>query len=139
MKKHLKYWPLVLTISCGLTFGFHYLLRPVWFEKRGEHTSLTTIEMVFTIAILPFILVLLNYKLTKRFDTRHFFIITALIICSCIIISSRLHFLNWADSIGSRTNPDADTLEVMGFERGVGLLVSTIGIILSFIRLYSKK
>jgi hypothetical protein len=139
LKKHLTYWTLVLILNYGLTFGIHYLLRPLWFDKTDEHTGLTTIETLFTIAIFPFALVTINYLLTKRFDKKHFFLINAIIICSCIIISSRLHFLNWADSVGSRTHPDGETLEVVAFERTVGLLVTAIGIIIAFVRLYRKK
>lgn len=139
LKKHLTYWALVLIVSYGLTFGIHYLLRPLWFDKSDEHTGLTTIEMLFSIAILPFVLVTINYLLTKRFDTKHFFIINSIIICSCIIISTRLHFLNWADSIGSRTNPDGETLEVLALERTVGLFATLIGIIIAFVRLYRKR
>ena len=62
-----------------------------------------------------------------------------MIICSCIILSSRLHFLNWADSVGSRDKPDLETLEVIGFERDLGLVVTSIGLIIIFVRLYKKR
>jgi len=137
--KHLKYWTLILLISFGLTIGFHYLLRPYWFDKADEHTNLTTLESIFTIALLPILLVTINYLLAKKFDTRKLFVINAIIICSCIILSSRLHFLNWADSIGSRDKPDLETLEVIGFERDLGLIVTTVGLIIIFFRVYKKR
>jgi hypothetical protein len=83
-------------------------------------------------------LVIANYWLAKKFDTKGVFIINSLIILSCIFISERLHFLNWADSVGSRTHPDNETLEVGAFERDMGVLVTIIGLIIVFIRLYRK-
>jgi hypothetical protein len=139
MAKHLKYWSLVLLCTYGVTFAIHYLLRPIWFDGANEHTSLTMIEMLFSIAVLPVFLVLTNFRLAKKYGTRHFFIINAAIIYSCILLSVRLHFLNWADSIGSRDKPDTDTRMVVEFEKMVGLLVTTIGLIIAFIRLYRKR
>lgn len=115
------------------------MVRPYWFNKTDEHTGLTSFETLFTIALLPIFLVTINYLLAKRFDTRRLFIINAIIICSCIFISSRLHFLNWADSVGSRDHPDSDTTEVIGFERDMGLIVTTIGLVIIFVKLYKKK
>jgi len=139
LTKPLKYWALILLFSYGLTVAIHYLLRPLWFDGTDEHTSLTTFEMLFTIVILPVFLVTINYRLAKRYDTRHFFTINAVIICSCVFLSSKLHFLNWADSIGSRDKPDSETLEVVAFEQSIGLRVSVIGLILAFVRLYTKR
>jgi hypothetical protein len=139
LKKNIIYWTLILFFSYGLTIGVHYLVRPYWFNKTDEHTGLTSFETLFTIALLPIFLVTINYLLAKRFDTRRLFIINAIIICSCIFISSRLHFLNWADSVGSRDHPDSDTTEVIGFERDMGLIVTTIGLVIIFVKLYKKK
>jgi hypothetical protein len=93
-------------------------------------------EMLYTMVILPIALVKINYSLAKRFDKKHFFTINAVIICSCIILSSKIHFLNWADSDGSRDHPDSETLMVMTFERMVGLIVTAIGLLIAFIKLY---
>jgi membrane protease YdiL (CAAX protease family) len=95
--------------------------------------------LFFTVAVLPVALVTTNYWLAKKYDTAKFFILNAIIICSCIVISARLHFLNWADSIGSRTHPDGETLEVIAFERSVGLIVTIIGLIIVFVRIYQKQ
>jgi hypothetical protein len=137
--KYIKYSTLVLLFNYGLTIGVHYLLRPLWFDGSEDHTNLTTCELFFTVAILPFSLITANYWLAKRFDTLKLLIVNAVTIYTCIFISSRLHFLNWADSIGSRTHPDGETLAVIAFETDVGLLTTTIGLILVFVRLYRKK
>jgi hypothetical protein len=139
LKNHFKYWTFVLLFSYGLTIGIHYLLRPLWFDKSDEHTSLTTFEMFFTIALLPVALVTTIYWVTKKLDKKNWFFLSSIIICSCIYLSARLHFINWADSIGSRTHPDNETLMVMAFEWQVGLIVTLIGLTICFVRLYRKK
>jgi len=53
------------------------------------------------------------------------FTIHAFIICSCIIISAKLGFLNWADSTGSREKPDNKTLKVVAFEEQAGIIGSS--------------
>jgi len=128
-----------LLVSFGLTVGVHYLCRPFWFNTSADDTNLTIFEMFFTIAILPFSLVAFNYWLTKKFDIARLFIINAVIICSCIIISARLHFLNWADSVGSRTHPDNETLIVVAFERDLGLVIAVIGLIVAFVKLHRRR
>ena len=47
--------------------------------------------------------------------------------------------MNLADSIGSRTHPDGETLEMIAFERSLGLIVTIIGLIIVFIRMYQKQ
>lgn len=139
LKNHFKYWTFVLLFCYGLTIVAHYLLRPFWFDKNKEHTSFTTFEMFFTIIILPLALVTTIYWLTKKLDKRDWFFLPSIIICSCIYISARLHFINWADSIGSRTHPDNETLMVIKFEWQVGLIVTLIELTICFMRLYKKK
>lgn len=138
LTNHWKYWILVLLFNYGLTIGIHYLLRPLWFDGTDEHTGLTSFELLFTVVVLPVALVTINYWLAKKNNATKFFILNALMICSCIVISARLHFLNWADSIGSRTHPDSGTLEVIAFERSLGLVVTVIGLIIVLIRIYQK-
>lgn len=139
MKKHFIYWILVVTTNYALVFGEHYLVRPFWFSKSEYKTDVTSVETLFTILILPMALVVIDYFLTKKYKMKYFFIITSLIVLSCIIISEKLHFFNWADSIGSRTNPDSETLEVGAFERSVGIIVASIGLIIAFVKLFFHK
>ncbi|WP_423149773.1 hypothetical protein [Rubrolithibacter danxiaensis] len=139
LKNHFKYWTFVLLLTYGLTITIQYLLRPLWFIKSDEHTGLAMFQTMFTILLLPIILVTIVYWLTKKFDKRNWFFLSAIIICSCIYISARLGFLNWADSIGSREHPDNETLMVVAFEWQVGLIVTLIGLTICFVRLYRNK
>ena len=139
LTKHFKYWTLVLLLCYGLTFGIEYLVRPLWFVKSEEHTGLAEFQMFFTIILLPILLVTTVYWLTKKFDKQKWFFLSAIIICSCIYISAQLGFINWADSVGSRTNPDSATLMVVAFEWQVGLIITLIGLTICFVRIYRKK
>lgn len=139
MKKHLKYWTLIILLSYGPTFGIHYLIRPFWFDETDDHSGLSISEMLITILFLPLYLVVFNYIAAKKYETKAFFFFNAAIIVSCIYISSRLHFLNWADSVGSRENPDFETKEVIALEQMLGLIIAVIGLTIAFFQLYTKK
>jgi len=139
MKRSLIYWTIILLCNYGVTMAVHYSLRQIWFAGPNDNTSLTTIETLFTIAVLPTFLVIANYWLGKKYDLIKYFLLNAAMICSCIFLSSRLHFFNWADSVGSRIHPDQDTLDVMALETFFGLVVTTIGLIIVFVRVFYNK
>ena len=123
----------------GFTVAVEYLLRQFWKIKRTEYTDLALFQMFFTIILLPLFLVIFSYIITKKFEKRKWFFLTGIIICSCIYLSAQIGFFNWADHVGSRENPDTETLMVVNFEWQVGLIVTLIGLIISYIRLYIKK
>jgi hypothetical protein len=139
LKNHFKYWTFVLVFCYGLTVGVQYLLRPLWFIKSEEHTGLAMFETVLTIFILPVALVTTVYWVTKKFDKKNWFLLSGVIICSCIYISAQLDFLNWADSIGSRQHPDNETLMIVALEWQAGLVVTAVGLIICLVRLYWKR
>lgn len=139
MKNHLQYWALVLVFSYGCTIGIQYLFRPFWFIKSDTLTGLSLCEMVWTIIILPIVLVTAVYLITKRYNKKNWFLLSSVIICSCIYLSAQLDFFNWADSIGSRQNPDYETLNIVRLEWQAGLIVTFPGLIVSLVRLYRKR
>jgi len=140
MKKEIKYWVYILLLSYVPTIGLHFLIRPIWYKDVDNFTNATTIETLFTIAFLPLYLVVTHYLIFKKYDkTTTSFIINCLIILSCVFISTFLHFKNWADSIGSWNSPDTETIMVMDFERTSGIIVSSIGFIIVFLRLWYKN
>jgi hypothetical protein len=138
-KKEALYWILILTLSYGPTIGFHYLIRPNWYKGVDSFTSATTTEMFFTIVLLPVYLIVVNYLLAKKFgNATEVFVLNGMIILSCIVISTHLHFKNWADSIGSYDSPDFETLGVMDFERTAGIVVSLIGLVIVYLRIRNR-
>jgi hypothetical protein len=139
MAKHLKYWTLVVIISFGVTIGVHYLFRPLWFSNTGDHSHLSIVETSFTVVLLPVILLIVNYRLTKKFAIKTSFIINAIIILSCVVIATGLQFRNWADSVGSSTHPGEETLKGVTRERTVALIVAAIGILLTYFKLSKER
>ena len=139
MTKFLKYLFLALLVNYGLIISIHYLIRPFWFRKVEDHTNLADFEMFSIIIIVPVFLVLFNYWLSKKINQKTFFFINSILIFSCICIAAKLNFLNWADSVGSRTNPDSETIEVMYFERDCGIIMVVIGLIITYLKLYRKR
>ena len=96
--------------------------------------------MIITMLILPLYLVMTNYSLAKTFNKlTYVFVINALIIISCIWLSSYMHFKNWADSIGNWNSPDSETLEVMGFEKMVGIILCLLGLAIILVHLIVKN
>lgn len=139
MTKQLTYWILIILYSYIPTIGVHYLIRPYWFEKGSDHTSTTSFELFFTMILLPVYLVAGHFILSKKYRTERYFAVNALLILSSIAISAYLHFLNWADSVGNRSNPDAGTRAVMTFEVTTGSIIAMIGIALAYYRHYKKS
>lgn len=139
LKSNLKYCLFVFSFCYGITFIVQCLLRLLWFIKREEHTDLAMFQMFFTIILLPIILVTTVYLLTKKFNKRKWFFLSAIIICSCIYFSAQLGFINWADSIGNRENPDTETLMIVAFEWQSGLIVTLIGLTICYLKLHKKN
>jgi len=139
-RKTITYGALILLVNYIPTIGFHLAVRPMWYKSVNDYTDATLTEMVFTVLILPIYLVVANYLLAKKFNKlTELFILNALIILSCIFISTHLHFKNRADSIGSFSDPDHETKGVMDFERIAGLSVSAIGLGIVFFRIHQKN
>ena len=122
------------------TILIHLLFRPLWYKGVDSCASATTTEMIITMLILPLYLVMTNYSLAKTFNKlTYVFVINALIIISCIWLSSYMHFKNWADSIGNWNSPDSETLEVMGFEKMVGIILCLLGLAIILVHLIVKN
>jgi len=138
-KRDIIYWTLVIILNYLPTIGFHYIVRPMWYKGVESFTSATTIEMGFTIIFLPIYLLVANYLMAKKFDKANgILLLNAIIVLTCIFISTELHLKNWTNSIGSE-NPDSETIGVMNFERTVGIIISLIGFTIILLRLRNKS
>ena len=137
--KEIIYWIIVVIINYVPTFGLHLLIRPMWFKGQESCTSASGIELLFTILILPLYLLVTNYYLAKKHNNLNLlFIINGIIIFTCIFISSHLSFVNWADSIGSYNTDDYETLGLIDFERASGIVLSSIGLLIIYLRVHYK-
>lgn len=128
-----------MLISYGLTTAAQYLLRMMWFREGDDHTNLALFELFFTLFFLPIFLVTTIYWMTIKLDKKNWFSLAGVIICSCIYLSARLGFLNWADSVGSRDHPDSETLMVIAFEWQGGLIVTLVGLVICYVKIFTKR
>lgn len=128
----IKYWSLIIILSYLPTISVHYIVRPAWYNGIDSYSSATSFELLFTVLILPIYLVVINYFIARKFSKLTvLFLLNAVMIISCIIISTRLHLKNWTDSIGT-TPPDYGTEALMDFERFIGIGVSILGFIIIY-------
>ena len=137
--KEIIYWIIVVIINYVPTFGLHLLVRPMWYKGQESCTSASGIELIFTILILPLYLIITNYYLAKMHKKLNIlFILNGIIIFTCIFISAHLSFVNWADSIGSYNTDDYETLGLIDLERNSGIVLSSIGLLIIYLRVRYK-
>jgi hypothetical protein len=136
LQNKFKYWALIIAFNYGSAALPHLLLRPFWFHLTGDETNLTGLETIFTAGILPIALLLGNYWFNRRSGPWYFFFLFFLIMCSCILLSERLHLLNWIDSTRNRYQLDPETLAVGRFELVLGITMTAIGSAVALFKLY---
>jgi hypothetical protein len=137
--KTIKYWCLIILLNYIPTISFHYLVKPLWLKDIDSRTSASILELFFTILFLPVYLIIANYLLAKKYTKlTGVFVLNAIVVISCIIISERLHLKNWSDSVGS-IKPDSGTLGVGVFECFVGVCISLLGFIIIYFNVRRKN
>jgi hypothetical protein len=119
----------VLLFSYVPTFGINLIIRPFWSVEATANSGLAILSTALTILILPIYLLVINYELAKKHRAEQF-ILNGVIMVSCVIVSSYFHFYNWADTVGSRNNPDGGTEAVMSLEMWGGSIMCVIGTII---------
>jgi hypothetical protein len=129
IEKQMTYWLKIFLFSFVPTIGINLLTRPLWSDYVGTNTSLAAFSVILTTGLLPIYLLIVNYYFAKKRKADNF-IINSVIIVSCIWLSAYFHFINWADSVGSRSNPDGGTEAIMSFEQWIGTIVVIIGSII---------
>ena len=97
------------------------------------------LQLLFTILFLPIFLVKINYRIAEKYSIKWLFILNAIVICSSIFLSAKLGFLNWADSVGRRDNPDGETLMIVSLEAQGGMFVAIMGVVIAFGKLWRTK
>jgi len=120
MKKHLTYWTIILLLSFSVPVCIQFLFRIFRLENIGNLNHIGLFEFVFTAFVLPFYLVIIHHLINKKFQVRGYFAIYAFIIFTCILISSSIDYINWADTV--KNNVDAESRDFIE----VGLLLQFI-------------
>ena len=136
----MTYWLKIILYSYVPTIGINLLTRPLWSNDVSAdiNTNLAIFSFLLTIIILPIYLLIINYFLAKSNNVNHF-IINGLIIITCVLLSSYFHFINWADSVGSRNSPDGGTEAVMSLEQWAGSIVAIIGTVVGQYKLSKRQ
>jgi hypothetical protein len=138
-KKAFTYWSLTILLNYIPTILVHYFVRPMWYKGVHSHTSATILEFSFTMFFLPIYLIFVNYLLAKKYNKlTELFFLNAMMIISCIIISTQLHLKNWSDSIGS-AKPDGETKGVMNFACFVGVCICLLAFVVIYFNVRRKN
>lgn len=139
LRNNFKYWTIIILLSYGPTVGLHLIVRPMWFNGTDSITSATIIEGLITMLFLPIYLVVANYIAAKKHKrTNWLFFLNGIIIVTCILISTEIHFRNWLKSSGYKY-ADSGTKAVMDFERNIGIIVTLIGLAIIYFRIHNKN
>ena len=133
----MTYYLKIALYSLLPTIGVNLVTWPFWGNNIDTNTGLATFSIILTIGLLPLYLLTINYFFAKKYKVNRF-ILNGLLIVACIWLSSYFHFLNWADSIGSRSNPDAGTQAVISFEQWTGTIVVVIGTFIGHLNLIKQ-
>jgi uncharacterized membrane protein YciS (DUF1049 family) len=139
--KDIKYWCLIILLNYIPTISLHYFVRPMWWKDMESHTSATIWEFSFTMFFLPIYLIFVNYLLAKKYNKlTELFFLNAMMMITCIIISTQLHLKNWSDSIGS-VKPDGETQGVMNFACFVGVCICLLAFVIMYfnVKIKNKK
>jgi hypothetical protein len=135
----IKYWLVLLLLAYIPTWLSHKICFYYWNETK-RNTQITSFESILTIVLIPIFLAIVVFILSLKLKVQptKFFFLNAIVIISCIWLSAKLHFLNWVKSIGSISNLDNDTIEVIGLERILGYIISIICLLIVYWVLKSK-
>ena len=120
MKSRFIYWTLLLLLSFGVTILVQLLFREYRFTHISKLNHVGKIEFVFTAILLPIYLATLYFMVNRKFKFAGHFIPYLLLTIICIVISSRMDFINWWDTEGKAIDVnDAETRDVI--ELGITL------------------
>ena len=100
MKSKFTYWTLVLILSVGVTILVQVLFRQYRFSHLTNLNHVGMMEFVFSAILLPIYLATVYFTLKRKFKFVGHFTTYVLLTIVCIIISSRIDFLNWWDTEG---------------------------------------
>ena len=123
---------LLFTLLLGLTgLGVSWyantLILQNWLVNKQPH-NLNFLDSMLTMLILPAVVSITAYLLINILKTtsKISYIVTLVLSTICVKISRDMSFQNYLIMFQIQGTPDKETLEVIGFEAGVGYLLSLI-------------
>jgi len=137
MKNKIIYWSIILLLSLGVTVLVQFFFRQYRFSHLSNLNHVGKMEFVFTAIFLPIYLKGVYLVLNRKFKFIGHFTAYFLLTVVCIILSSRIDFINWWDTTGKIINiNDAEARDVI--ELGL-ILQFTISIILDSYFLFADR
>ncbi|WP_378181963.1 hypothetical protein [Aquimarina sp. SS2-1] len=116
----------------------HLIVKPLWVPRTDGLKIATIFEALYTLVILPLILLYLNKKVNKKLRLDNF-LINSIFILVAIYLSSHFHYQNFADMTGKGDNPDQGTYLMKVTVLIGGMIISIIGIGLKLRKDKKKK
>jgi hypothetical protein len=137
MRKKLVYWAFVVIFSLGIIVLVQILFRQYRVNNLGNLNHLGETEFIFTVVFLPIYLVLVYSLLKKNLNYIGSLTTYTLSVILCILVSSRMNYINWWDTEGQIINvKDAEARDVIG----IFLLIQFfLGVVFSLLGLYIFK
>jgi hypothetical protein len=137
MRKKLVYWAFAVIFSLGIIVLVQILFRQYRVNNLGNLNHLGETEFIFTVIFLPIYLVLVYSLLKKNLNYIGSLTTYTLLVILCILVSSRMNYINWWDTEGQIINvKDAEARDVIG----IFLLIQFfLGVVFSLLGLYIFK
>jgi hypothetical protein len=138
MTRDIKYWLTIVILNFIPIFIIQKTLGLFWSSNYETNTKLAILNLLLTIVVVPFVLIVINYNIAKKYSQRYF-IINGFLICCAVTLCAHLGFINWADSVGDYYNPDQETVGVVSFEKIAGIVLTVIGTTIGQLSINEKK
>lgn len=132
-KSVISFATFALLVNCFVSIVPHLLLKPFWNMESDYLIHSTIFEGLYTLILLPFLLIFINKWFSKRFiiDKIPYLTISLLSISFSIIISNYFHYQNFGDMTGRGSDPDIGT-------KTLNIVIPIIGILIVMINLGIK-
>lgn len=134
MKRKLQYWTLSLILSLGFTIFIQFLFREYRIRHLSNLNYIGKFEFLFTAIVLPIYLSAIYLVLNRKFKFAGYFNAFLSLTIICIIISSRIDFINWWDTEGKIIGVnDAEARDVIEIGLVLQFIIAIIVNLISFI------
>jgi len=119
-------------LTVGTTICIQFLFRFFRVAYSEDKYYLGIVESFFSAFLLPSYLLTIFYFANKKFELPRLKIIYAFLTFACILISVRLDFTNWWDTIGKNIDAESRDIVKIGLTLQFlfALFVSEIGLLI---------
>jgi hypothetical protein len=127
VKNKFLFWTIILLLTVGITILVQVFFREYRFMHLSKLNHVGKIEFVFTVILLPVYLATVYFALNRKFKFVVHFPSYILLTIICIMISSRIDFINWWDTEGKIIDvKDAEARDVIELGLALQVIVAVI-------------